>query len=58
MQSKIFFHPWNVIQFTVEIEQNDQIPFFKHLIDVLLRHNLETISTGFSCKAINTYIDR
>ena len=54
MQSKIFFHPWNVIQFTVEIEQNDQIPFFKHLIDVLLRHNLETISTGFSCKAINT----
>ena len=40
----------------MEIEQNDQIPFLKHLIDVLLRRNLETISTIVYRKVTNADI--
>ena len=40
------------IQFTNEIEQNNQIPF----LDVLLIHNVETISTTVYRKVTNTDI--
>ena len=52
MKSRTFYHSQSYhsnIQFTMEIDQNNQIPF----LDVLLIHNKETISTTVYRKVTN-----